>query len=83
MVNFGQITIRRHQNPARKITLSGQVLSTAAKHNYKILPPDLPEGHGAGPVAVGLLDSSGGGRRLAGSLGGQLLPGKWRGELYR
>ena len=38
-------------------------------------PPDLPKGHGAGPVAVGLLDSSGRGRRLAGSLGGQLLPG--------
>ena len=40
-----------------------------------LVPPDLPEGHGAGPVPVGLLDPAGGGRGLAGSLGGQLLPG--------
>ena len=38
-------------------------------------PPDLPERHRAGPVAVGLLDASGGGGRLPGGLGGQLLPG--------
>ena len=38
-------------------------------------PPDLPERHGAGPVAVGLLDAPGGGGRLPGGLSGQLLPG--------
>ena len=38
-------------------------------------PPDLPERHGAGPVAVGLLDAPGGGGGLPGGLGGQLLPG--------
>ena len=32
---------------------------------------------------MGLLDSSGGGRRLTGSLGGQLLPGKWRDKVEK
>ena len=40
-----------------------------------LVPPDLTEGHGAGPVPVGLLDAAGGGGGLAGSLGGELLPG--------
>jgi len=40
-----------------------------------LVTPDLTEGDCAGPVTVGLLDSSGGGRRLPGGLGGQLLPG--------
>lgn len=40
-----------------------------------LVPPDLPESHGTGPVPVGLLHSLGGGKRLASSLGGQLLPG--------
>ena len=39
-----------------------------------LVPPDLPEGDCARPVPVRLLDSSGGGGRLPGSLGGQLLP---------
>ena len=39
-----------------------------------LVPPDLPEGNGTGPVTMGLLDSSRGWRRLPGSLGGQLLP---------
>ncbi|KAJ1185095.1 hypothetical protein NDU88_001890 [Pleurodeles waltl] len=34
---------------------------------------DLPESHGPGPLVVRLLDSPGGRRALAGSLGGQLL----------
>ena len=34
---------------------------------------DLAEGDGAGAVAVGLLDASGGGGGLAGGLGGELL----------
>ena len=40
-----------------------------------LVPPDLTEGDCAGPVPVGLLDTPGGGGGLAGSLGGQLLPG--------
>ena len=40
-----------------------------------LVSPDLTEGHCARPVPVGLLDSPGGRGRLAGSLGGQLLPG--------
>ena len=40
-----------------------------------LVPPDLTEGHGSGPVSVGLLDTSGGGGALPGCLGGQLLPG--------
>ena len=39
-----------------------------------LVAPDLTEGHGAGLVAVRLLDSSSGGGALAGCLGGQLLP---------
>ena len=40
-----------------------------------LVAADLPESHSAGPVPVGLLDTSGGGGRLPGCLGGQLLPG--------
>ena len=40
-----------------------------------LVPPDLTESDGSGPVSVGLLDSSGGGGRLPGGLGGELLPG--------
>jgi len=40
-----------------------------------LVPPNLSEGDGAGAVPVGLLDSARRGRRLPGSLGGQLLPG--------
>ena len=40
-----------------------------------LVPADLTESDGSWPVSVGLLDSSGSGSRLAGSLGGQLLPG--------
>ena len=40
-----------------------------------LVAADLPESHSAGPVPVGLLDTSGCGGRLPGSLGGQLLPG--------
>ena len=40
-----------------------------------LVTTDLSEGDGSGPVPVRLLDTSGGGGRLAGSLGGQLLPG--------
>ena len=40
-----------------------------------LVPPDLTEGDGTGPVPVGLLDASGGGGALASGLGGQLLTG--------
>ena len=40
-----------------------------------LVTPDLPEGDGAGPVSVGLLDAAGSGGGLPGSLGGELLPG--------
>jgi hypothetical protein len=40
-----------------------------------LVPSDLTESHCAGPVPVGLLDTPGGRGGLAGSLGGQLLPG--------
>ena len=40
-----------------------------------LVSPDLTESDGSWPVSVGLLDSSGSGSRLAGSLGSQLLPG--------
>jgi len=40
-----------------------------------LVTTDLTESHGPGAVAVGLLHAAGGGRGLAGSLGGQLLAG--------
>ena len=40
-----------------------------------LVPPDLTEGHCAGPVPVGLLHATGGRGALPGGLSGQLLPG--------
>jgi hypothetical protein len=40
-----------------------------------LVPPDLTEGHGTGPVPMGLLNASGGRGRFPRSLSGQLLPG--------
>ena len=40
-----------------------------------LVSPDLTESNSSWPVSVGLLDSSGSGGRLTGSLGGELLPG--------
>ena len=40
-----------------------------------LVAADLAEGDSAGSVAVGLLDTAGGGGRLAGRLGGELLAG--------
>ena len=40
-----------------------------------LVSPDLTESDSSWPVSVGLLDSSGSGGRLTGSLGGELLPG--------
>merc|ERR1719305_2258158 len=39
-----------------------------------LIPPDLPQSNCARSVAVGLLDTTSGGGRLPGSLGGKLLP---------
>ena len=40
-----------------------------------LVPSDLTESNSSWPVPVGLLDSSGGGSRFTGSLGGQLFSG--------
>lgn len=42
-----------------------------------LVAADLSESHGAGPVAVRLLDSAGGRGALAGGFGGQLLAGSF------
>uniref|UniRef100_A0A8D3DG34 Si:ch211-113a14.27 n=1 Tax=Scophthalmus maximus TaxID=52904 RepID=A0A8D3DG34_SCOMX len=42
-----------------------------------LVAADLPQRHGTGPVAVRLLHAAGGRRALAGSLGGELLPGSF------
>ena len=54
-------------------TLEGQLADEEL--SGLLVSPDLTESHSSGPVSVGLLDSSGGGGGLPGSLGGQLLPG--------
>ena len=54
-------------------TLEGQLADEQL--SGLLVSPDLTESHSAGPVSVGLLDSTGGGGGLPGSLGGQLLPG--------
>ena len=53
--------------------LEGQLADE--KLSRLLVSSDLTEGHGTGAVSVGLLHSSGGGRRLASGLGGQLLAG--------
>lgn len=40
-----------------------------------LVATNLTQGNGTGLVAVGLLDTSGGGSRLASGLGGELLTG--------
>ena len=54
-------------------TLEGQLADEEL--SGLLVPPDLTEGHGAGPVPVGLLDAAGGRGGLASGLGSQLLPG--------
>ena len=54
-------------------TLEGELADE--KLSGLLIPPDLSQGDGTGPVPVGLLDASGGGGALASGLGGQLLPG--------
>ena len=42
-----------------------------------LVPPDLPQGHGARPVPVGLLDSASGRGTRPSSFGSELLPGSF------
>jgi len=56
-------------------TLEGQLPDE--KLSRLLVSSDLSESHGAGPVSVRLLHSSGGGSGLPGSLGGELLPGSF------
>ena len=53
--------------------LPGTVSCTPS--HSRVPSPDLPQGNSSRPVAVRLLDTTSGRGRLAGSLGGQLLPG--------
>ena len=54
-------------------TLEGQLADEEL--SGLLVSPDLTESNSSWPVSVGLLDSSGSGGRLTGSLGGELLPG--------
>ena len=54
-------------------TLEGQLADEELSR--LLVATDFTESDGSGAVTVGLLDSSGGGRRLAGCLGGELLAG--------
>merc|ERR1712061_726884 len=54
-------------------TLEGQLADEQL--SGLLVSPDLTESNSAGPVSVGLLDSTSGGGGLPGGLGGQLLPG--------
>jgi hypothetical protein len=54
-------------------TLEGQLADQQL--SALLVATDLTEGDRAGTVAMGLLDAAGGGRRLAGGLGGELLAG--------
>ena len=49
-------------------TLEGQLADQ--KFGGLLVTTDLTKSHGTGTVTMGLLDSSGGGSRLTGSLGG-------------
>ena len=54
-------------------TLEGKL--TDEQIGTLLVPTNLTEGDGSGSVSVGLLDSSGGGGRFTGGLGGELLAG--------
>ena len=54
-------------------TLEGQLPDE--EFGALLVTADLTESHGSRPVTVGLLDTSGGGGRLAGCFGGKLLAG--------
>ena len=54
-------------------TLEGQLADEEL--SGLLVSPDLTESDGSWPISVGLLDTSGSGGGLTGSLGGQLLPG--------
>ena len=52
-------------------TLEGQLADQ--KFGGLLVTTDLTKSHGTGTITMGLLDSTGGGGALTGSLGGQLL----------
>ena len=54
-------------------TLEGQLADE--KFSGLLVATDLTESNGTRAITMGLLDTSGSGGRLAGSLGGKLLPG--------
>ena len=54
-------------------TLKGQLSNQ--KIGALLVPTNLAKGDGSGPVSMGLLDTSGGGGGLAGSLSGELFSG--------
>ena len=54
-------------------TLEGQLADQ--KLSGLLVTTDLTESHGTGAITMGLLDSTGGGGALTGSLGGQLFTG--------
>ena len=54
-------------------TLEGQLADQEL--SGLLVTTDLTESDGTGPITMGLLDSTGGGGALTGSLGGQLFPG--------
>ena len=56
-------------------TLEGEL--TDEKVGGLLVTTDLTKGHSSGTVPVGLLDASGSGGGLAGSLGGELLAGSF------
>jgi len=55
-------------------TLEGQLADEQLSR--LLVATDLTQGDGTRAVTMGLLDAAGGGGRLAGSLGGQLLSGR-------
>ena len=78
--------LQRHHGGALEAQVGLEVLGNLADEALEgqladeqlgglLVTPDLTESHGAGLVAVRLLDASGGRGALAGGLGGQLLPG--------
>ena len=54
-------------------TLKGKLSNQ--KIGALLVPTNLAKGDGSGPVSMGLLDTSGGGGGLAGSLSGELFSG--------
>ena len=83
-VSLGRF-LESHDGRALEAEVSLEVLSDLADETLEgeladeklgrlLVSPDLTESDGSWPVTMGLLDTSGGGGRLTGGLGRQLLP---------